>query len=314
MSSNRQNPVNNFSNERRFAAFSDGAEEKRGELAFEFDYFSKINGALYYNDAPLFNSLDAINNSTREIACLRLDFHSTPEFFKPFSVYLDRLAPGERRRVVRFDMSLNYEFLARISEQTRAKILIDAFENERAGKTQEKTEEMEAEKTAPLGRQVVRVRKEAEEKECEPLYSQAFPVDVCANDDWLGIEVLPGFLAAFVTPNVDAVARLMGDAAQILKNKNLKPAFEGYQSRDKKRVYDVARAVYEAVAQRQIRYATPPASFGKRGQRVRFADKVLRDKLGTCLDLSLLFASVLEECGLHPLILLYSGTRLSVAI
>ena len=52
-------------------------------------------------DAPLFNSLDIINNSTREIACLRLDFHSSPEFFKPFSVYLDQFAPGERRRVER---------------------------------------------------------------------------------------------------------------------------------------------------------------------------------------------------------------------
>ncbi|MBR5244384.1 MAG: DUF4011 domain-containing protein, partial [Thermoguttaceae bacterium] len=285
MTSNRQN-VFNLSTSQNEQTLRKDVDETGGELAFDFDYFSKINGALYCNDAPLFNALDVVNNSRREIASLRLDFSSTPEVFKPFSLYLDRLAPNESRRVVRFDASLNYEFLARISEQTRAEIRIDAFENERKrGTIEEKTDA----------------------KRSDLIYSQTFPIDVCANDEWFGVSVWPSLLAAFVTPNLDAVARILGDAAQILKKNNLKPSLEGYQSRDKKRVYDVVRAVYEAVAQRQIHYATPPASFGERGQRVRFADKVLRDKLGTCLDLSLLFASALEQCGLHPLIVLVSG-------
>ncbi len=209
MTSNRQNFFN-LSTSQNEQTLRKEADETGAELVFEFDYFAKINGALYYNDAPLFNSLDVINNSTREIACLRLDFHSTPEFFKPFSVYLDRLAPGERRRVVRFDMSLDYDFLARISEQTRAEILIDAFENER--KKPEKEERTSAIK-APDGWEVIRVEQDNAEESVEPLYSQSFPVDVCANDDWFGIGILPSFLAAFVTPNVDSVARLMGDAA-----------------------------------------------------------------------------------------------------
>ncbi|MBQ1668723.1 MAG: DUF4011 domain-containing protein, partial [Prevotella sp.] len=42
-------------------------------------------------------------------------------------------------------------------------------------------------------------------------------------------------------------------------------------------------------------------------QRVRLVDKVLSEKLGTCLDLSLLFASCLEACGLHPVLVLQQG-------
>ncbi len=145
------------------------------------------------------------------------------------------------------------------------------------------------------------------EKSPTPIVSEKFPIAVCANDEWFGAVVLPSLLAAYVTPNVDGIARLQTEVAEILQEQGLKSSLEGCQARDKNRVYEMVRAAYQAVVRRQIHYANPPASFGLTGQRVRFPDKILRDKLGTCLDLSLLFASLLEQCGLHPLILLYAG-------
>ncbi|MDO4672892.1 MAG: DUF4011 domain-containing protein, partial [Porphyromonadaceae bacterium] len=53
--------------------------------------------------------------------------------------------------------------------------------------------------------------------------------------------------------------------------------------------------------------ATPPASFEKFGQRIRTVDKVLSEKLGTCIDLSVLFASCLEHIGINPILILTQG-------
>ena len=272
-----------------------GAESQRGPT-LELSCVPKINGALYFNDFRIFNAFDVTNNSERELVDLRVDFWATPEFFEPFSVRVDRVAPGERLRVDRFDVSLNFDYLASISEETRGEIRVEAFEN--VGKRGGNSDANSCNDNACDG--------ETEASET-PIMAKKFSIAVCANDEWLGASVLPSLLAAYVTPNVDGIARLQTEVAELLQEQGVKSSLEGYQARDKKRVYEIVRAVYQAVVRRQIHYANPPASFGLTGQRVRFPDKILRDKLGTCLDLSLLFASLLEQCGLHPLILLYAG-------
>ncbi|HCW72634.1 MAG TPA: hypothetical protein DHM90_01280, partial [Clostridiaceae bacterium] len=56
-----------------------------------------------------------------------------------------------------------------------------------------------------------------------------------------------------------------------------------------------------------ITYIGPPASFVEGGQRIRLSSEVLEKKMGTCLDLTLLFASCLEAVSLHPLVILIKG-------
>ena len=66
-------------------------------------------------------------------------------------------------------------------------------------------------------------------------------------------------------------------------------------------------ALFEALREEALIYVSCPASFENYGQRVRLADKVLNEKLGTCLDLTLLFASCLEATGIRPLLVLKRG-------
>ncbi|MBO4226848.1 hypothetical protein [Bradyrhizobium neotropicale] len=51
----------------------------------------------------------------------------------------------------------------------------------------------------------------------------------------------------------------------------------------------------------------PPKSFERSGQLVRGPSDVLARKVGTCLDLTLLYASCLEQAGLNPVIALTEG-------
>ena len=49
------------------------------------------------------------------------------------------------------------------------------------------------------------------------------------------------------------------------------------------------------------------AGFEQAGQKVRLADTIIGERMGNCLDLSLLYAGCLERIGLHPLICITEG-------
>ncbi|MBR5744027.1 MAG: DUF4011 domain-containing protein, partial [Muribaculaceae bacterium] len=80
-----------------------------------------------------------------------------------------------------------------------------------------------------------------------------------------------------------------------------------YQTQNRNRVRAQVAAIYEALRSEGIVYSIPPASFEKTGQRVRTADKVLTEKVATCLDTSLLMASCLEDAGIYPVLLIFKG-------
>ncbi|MHB8876007.1 MAG: DUF3320 domain-containing protein [Myxococcaceae bacterium] len=66
-------------------------------------------------------------------------------------------------------------------------------------------------------------------------------------------------------------------------------------------------ALYETIQGLGLRYAEAPSSFESQGQKVRFPDQLLRDGLGCCLDLTLLFAGALEQMGFNPCVVLLRG-------
>ena len=143
--------------------------------------------------------------------------------------------------------------------------------------------------------------------EAEPIFCQTYPIDILAYDQWGGLNVLPEMLAAFITPNHTAISPIIKRAASILGQWTGNPSLDEYQSRTPDRVRKQMAAIYTAIAEQQIIYSTVPASFEEYGQRVRLADSVMAQKLGTCLDMALLYASCLEAIGLNALIVITQG-------
>jgi len=134
--------------------------------------------------------------------------------------------------------------------------------------------------------------------------SRSYPVDLLAYDEWPGTRVAPELLSAFITPNHPAIADVLRAARPRLAELSGSDAFDGYQSSNRGRAVHIAAACFDAVAELRLGYINPPASFEQVGQRVRLADRVLRESLATCLDLSLFLAAVWEQAGLHPLVIL----------
>lgn len=129
---------------------------------------------------------------------------------------------------------------------------------------------------------------------------------VLADNEWFNSPSYYESLAAFVQPNAAAVVPVLSAAADILQKETGDASLSGYQA-GPQRVLEITGAVYQALQSADIRYINPPASFENTGQRIRSSSDVLESRFGTCIDLSLTFAAVAEQCGLHPVIIMVPG-------
>jgi len=141
----------------------------------------------------------------------------------------------------------------------------------------------------------------------ETVFSHDYPVRLLAFNEWPGDHVHPELIASFVTPNAPELSAIQTRAGAILKRLTGDSALDGYQTQDANRVRAQAAAVFDALRETGIVYSAPPASFERTGQRIRLAPDLLKEKVGTCADSSVLMASVLESVGLHPLIITVPG-------
>ncbi|MBB2769117.1 UNVERIFIED_ORG: hypothetical protein GGE11_000012 [Mycolicibacterium obuense] len=134
-------------------------------------------------------------------------------------------------------------------------------------------------------------------------------VNILAGNQWKAspLQLALEMLAAHVQPNSAAVAALMTEVSDRLRGETGNSAIDGYQSDDPDRVDAIARAVFEAMRARDIRYAEPPASWGSDGQKIRTPAEVLEGRLGTCLDTTLTMAAVLEQAGINSTLWILKG-------
>lgn len=141
---------------------------------------------------------------------------------------------------------------------------------------------------------------------------EAKSVRVLASNQWVASPLQLGLemLAAFVQPNASDLQGLQLQVSDLLRERTGRSALDGYQSMDRDRVDETVHAAYDALVARDIRYTEPPASWSGPGQKIRPVAQVLSNRMGTCLDLSLAMAGLLEQLGIHPLVWVINGHAL----
>lgn len=139
------------------------------------------------------------------------------------------------------------------------------------------------------------------------IFSNDYDVELMAYDQWLGISVLPQMIASFVMPNQPVVTSIIPKAAAKLKEKTGQSAFSAYQTGDINEVINQIAAIYAAIHEEGIVYRSLPAAFEEIGQRVTLPDQVLLGKVGNCIELTILFASILESVGINSGLVIHNG-------
>ena len=138
----------------------------------------------------------------------------------------------------------------------------------------------------------------------EVLREQCYPITFMAYNQWHGMACYPQLLASFITPNHPCIASVVKRASEHLYRINDSKSFNGYCSDSKERVREQIEAIYLALQDEELSYSLSMRSYEETGQRIRLASEVITDKLGNCMDLTLLFAACLEYIGLNTLLIL----------
>lgn len=227
--------------------------------------------AAMQNDVPVVRAIALCNTGAAALVDVEVTIACQPAFATGRQLRFERIAPGERRTLSPVDLQPDHAWLAGLDEAERAVVTLTA----------------RADGHAPI--------------------EATHGVDVLAYDQWAGTRALPELLAAFCMPNAPVVDRLVASAAALLRDAPGAPSMNGYQSRNRERVWQQVSALHGAVLALGLHYANPPASFGTDGQRIRTPGRIVESKLATCLDLAMLFAACLEQAGLHPVVLLKEG-------
>jgi very-short-patch-repair endonuclease len=247
------------------------SEAEPAGIAIHASLAQKVGFAMQQNDVPALTALVIRNETTEALEQLTLNMRAEPAILGARQWTIDRVAAGGELHLRDRSVSLAGGLLADLTERMRAEV---TFELRRGD--------------ALLARAV-------------------HPVTALARNEWGGASTMPELLAAFVCPNEQAVARVLKDAARALESAGKKPSMEGYQQKSRQRVWEIAAAVWSAIASRRLTYAEPPASFESNGQKIRLPAEIDSTGLATCLDTTLLFAAALEQAGLNAVVAFTRG-------
>lgn len=246
-------------------------DERLDKVKVQCDYLPLINFAIQQNGASIIHQLSIENTTSAPLKDIQVVITTEPTFGNAAPMAVEQIPANGSIRLSSFNLTLSANYFTQLTERLSGNLKIEI--------------------TA----------------EAEPIFCQTYPIDILAYDQWGGLNVLPEMLAAFITPNHMAISPIIKRAASILGQWTGNPSLDEYQSRTPDRVRKQMAAIYTAIAEQQIIYSTVPASFEEYGQRVRLADSVMAQKLGTCLDMALLYASCLEAIGLNALIVITQG-------
>lgn len=234
----------------------------------------KLNFAAHRSGVSVLRALRVENHHEERLENLSLTLRADPDFVSA-KWTLDRIEPRGSLSISDRDLEVNGGFLRNVTEAVRGHVELRL---EKGGKT------------------LAELRK---------------PVELLAYNEWGGAIFMPELLAAFSTPNDPAIDKVLRSASEILRQAGKPAQMDSYESLSRQRVWEMASAIYSAIANLSLTYALPPESFEREGQKVRLPSHILQGRIGTCLDTAMLFASAFEQAGLNPVVALPQGHALT---
>lgn len=237
---------------------------------------AKLNFAAHQSAFPLLRDLQVENLHPEErIEGLVLTLRANPAFVREKVWPVDRIAPQGSVSVRNRDLEVDGGYLLTLTESVRGTVTLQV------------------------------------EKDGEALTALTKPVELLAYNEWGGAGFMPELLAAFSMPNDPSVARVLRNASGVLRRAGKEDCIDGYESNSRRRVWEIASAIYTAIANLGLTYGVPPTSFESDGQKIRLPGQILDGGVATCLDTAMLFASAFEQAGLNPIVALPKGHALA---
>ena len=237
----------------------------------DFIYTPVANYAIQQNRIPIVRKLLVENPSNIDLLDLKVAIKGEPNFINSWEHRIEIIPTNQRVEIEVKGLKLSASFLSELTEKLSGDLILSIYSKD------------------------------------DVIFTEHYNVDVLAYDQWNGIRILPEMLASFVTPNYPEISKVIQTASKILEKWTGNPSFDAYQSLNPDRVKKQMGAIFEAIASLGIVYSSPPASFEDEGQRIRMCDTIFSQKIATCVDIAILYASCIEAIGINPLLIIING-------
>lgn len=242
-----------------------------GDVEIEIAYLEEVNYSIQLNDIPVIHSLSLTNSGEDPVADLEIKI--TPEHQDEYawSQRIARIDPKGTWNERGINVHFPHQKLANIDERIISELSFTLS---------------------------------AQDQDQE---SFQIPIHWLPYNHWPGIGSKAQILASFVLPNHPDLVELLSSMSDLMNDWTGSSALNGYQAKERSRVRKMAQSSFEVLKSFGFRYINPPASFEENGQKVRTPEMMMNSRLGTCLDYSLLVAALLEQSGLHPIVVIIKG-------
>jgi hypothetical protein len=145
------------------------------------------------------------------------------------------------------------------------------------------------------------------------IFETTLPVRLRSSEDmyWGSKFKYAPFIASWITPHDARVETVLASAKELMPGRRL-PGYESWKSsaEQEKSTYLQAKALYRAVQIQGVSYVKSSLTFGHNtgvSQRVRKPKDSLTQNSANCIDSVVLFASLFENLGMDPLVMLVPG-------
>ncbi|MHC6219826.1 DUF3320 domain-containing protein [Arthrobacter sp. MMS24-S77] len=253
------------------------AEKPQHQILVEITAADALSYAMAHNGFKFVRQIK-ITNPGAEVrgAVVRIEVMSTAgRISEDFQQYVD-LAAGQSVFLDDVDVPVSANTMYELSDKQAGRVIVTVGSGTRDGATE-------------IGKAEVRI-------------------DLLPAQLWIAGNGLVSyeFLAAYVQPHHPAIGRLVSEAADLLSAATGSSSLGGY-TEGSDRVDEIVFALSQAASNRNIRYSLPPTNWGVQGQTVRTPEQVLEDRLGTCLDTTIVLAAALEFSDIKPLLWIVDG-------
>jgi hypothetical protein len=243
-----------------------------GEIAVDVSYMEKLCFSLSCAGNSPIGKVSVTCHSTAPTRGLRLRISLEPSFAEPWEQMIPAISPGDTWMIEEIPLALSPEKFEKVREARPAQIRIEILRGD------------------------------------ESFHSETFPIEILPFNYWFAGDLSFYFvanLAVFVLPNAPQIQSVLNPLCQNLRDLGYGDSLDGYQTQNPEKVRGMIEATFLTLRDNlALTYINPPASFEWSGQKVRLAQDVLESQKGTCLDLSLLLAGILESIGLDPLLII----------
>ncbi len=221
----------------------------------------------HLNKVPFIDEITIKNTGTADVEATKLVLCSEPCFFEAYEAEIPALAPGAVFVIANLVLHYQADVLASYDEALEGKISYQLLRDEKV------------------------------------LYKNEAKVDLRPYDEGSNYLNDAPMRAAFVTPNHPEILSLVKKISDKKGEKKGSYSVVAYQW-GAQEVLATAECMFEVVKELEIAYVISKSGYHRGYQRIRLVDEILARKQGNCMDLTYLFASLLESLGLNPLIVI----------